>query len=161
MHPLNILDHTAEWEDKWKLDRMKTWKNWSRQGEDEGEVGDLMKKVEDGEVDGEQVHTLGWQVILPSSVKKSRRGRRWGPSPIWSEPNFLVRTEEEKLQGEWCIISKRNLSYDPCFHTLIHALPLMCFKSSIKRIFEDICAFLSVKMISTCPVWNKQEIHLQ
>lgn len=26
MYPLNILDHTAEREDKWKLDRMKTWK---------------------------------------------------------------------------------------------------------------------------------------
>ncbi len=51
MHPLNILDHTAEREDKWKLDRMKTWKNRSRQGEDEGEAEDLMKKVEDGEVD--------------------------------------------------------------------------------------------------------------
>lgn len=58
MHPLNILDHTVEREDKWKLDRMKTWKKWSRQGEDEGEVGDLMKKVEDGEVDaGAGAHT--------------------------------------------------------------------------------------------------------
>lgn len=40
MHLQNILDHTAEQEDKWKLDRMKTWKKkWSRQGEDEGEAG--------------------------------------------------------------------------------------------------------------------------
>jgi len=98
----------------WQNENMKEKKNEADKEKMKGKQ-DLMNKLEDGEVDGEQVHTLGWQVILPSSVKKSRRGRRWGPSPIWSEPKFLVRAEEEKLQGELKKKRKSLLWYTHCF----------------------------------------------